>query len=256
MTKLLDWRLDGHIALLRLNRPEKRNAINDELILALRDFFTAPPAAAKVAVIHGEGGHFSAGLDLSEVRESSAVEILHHSRTWHQTFDLMQTGRLPVVAAMHGAVIGGGLELAAATHARVAEPSCFYALPEGERGIFVGGGGSVRIARIIGTGRMAEMMLTGHVYDAAAGQALGLSHYLVESGKALEKARELAERIARNTPLTNYAIMQALPRIADMSAQDGLFTESLMAALAASSDDARQRLRDFLEKRAPKVTKE
>jgi enoyl-CoA hydratase/carnithine racemase len=154
---------------------------------------------------------------------------------------------------MHGAVVGGGLELATATHVRVAEPSCFYALPEGQRGIYVGGGASVRVARIIGEGRMAEMMLTGRSYNADEGQAMGLSHHRVGTGEALAKAKELALRIAANAPLSNYAILNALPRIADMSMSDGLFTESLMAALAQTSDEARNRMRDFLEKRAPKA---
>ena len=86
---------------------------------------------------------------------------------WHRAFERMERGRLPVVAVLKGAVIGGGLELASATHIRVAEPSAFYALPEGQHGLFVGGGGSVRVPRLIGAHRMADMMLTGRVLDAA-----------------------------------------------------------------------------------------
>jgi enoyl-CoA hydratase/carnithine racemase len=254
MSKLVETRLEGEIAVLRLNRPEKRNAINDDVILAVRDFFANPPPAAKVAVIHGAGEHFSAGLDLGEIRERDTVEALHNSRLWHQAFDLLQYGRLPVVAAMHGGVIGGGLELASACHVRVAEQNCFYALPEGTRGIFVGGGASVRVSRIIGVGRMAEMMLTGRTYNAQEGQGLGLSHHLVNDSEGFAKAKELAGRIAKNAPLTNYAILNALPRIADMSMNDGLFTESLMAAMTVGTEDARERLRDFIVKRAAKVT--
>ena len=114
---------------------------------------------------------------------------------------------------MQGGVIGGGLELAAATHVRVADKTAFYALPEGQRGIFVGGGATVRVGRIIGSGRLVEMMLTGRAYDAEQGQRLGLSHYLVEAGEAFEKAIELAERIAGNAALSNYAILNSVPRI-------------------------------------------
>ena len=89
---------------------------------------------------------------------------------------------MPVIAVLHGAVVGGGLELAVAAHIRVAEASAFYGLPEGQRGIFVGGGGSARIPRLIGTARMADMMLTGRVYDAEEGFAIGLSQYLVDDG--------------------------------------------------------------------------
>ncbi len=243
----------GEVALVTLNRPEKRNAINDELIGNIRDFFTAPPVGVRVVVLHGKGDHFSAGLDLSEHRDRNSYEVMRHSQDWHNAFHHVQFGGLAVVTAMHGAVVGGGLELACATHVRVAEPSTFYALPEGQRGIFVGGGGSVRVARIIGAGRMTEMMLTGRAYDAEAGQNSGLSHYLVGPGEALGKAMELATRIAGNAPLSNYAAINALPRIADMSSSDGLFAESLMAAMAQTSAEAQERMRAFLEKRGPKA---
>ena len=105
-----------------------------------------------------------------------------------------------MVAVLHGAVVGGGLEIAAACHIRVAESSAYYALPEGSRGIFVGGGGSVRLPRLIGTSRMMDMMLTGRIYDAEEGQAIGLSHYLVEPGAGLAKGIELAKHIAGNAP--------------------------------------------------------
>src|SRR6185295_15116442 len=145
-----------------------------------------------------------------------AFATVEHSRMWHRVLDGLQYGTRPVVAALTGAVIGGGLEIAAACHVRVADPTAFYQLPEGRRGIFVGGGASVRVARIIGAGRTAEMMLTGRTLDAATGQALGLSHELAEPGQALARALALAETIAGNAPLSNYMIVQALPRIADM----------------------------------------
>jgi enoyl-CoA hydratase/carnithine racemase len=155
------------------------------------------------------------------------------------------------VAVLHGAVIGGGLELALAAHVRVADPSTFYAMPEGRLGIFVGGGGSVRIARILGPDRMRELMLTGRRLDAAEGQRLGLSHELTPAGEANARARELAERIAGNAPLTNQLMMTALPRIGDMSRSDGFWAEALTAALTAATDDAAEGLRAFLEKRPP-----
>ncbi|CAA7626758.1 Enoyl-CoA hydratase [Candidatus Terasakiella magnetica] len=245
--------LQGSVAVVGLNRPDKRNAIHDPLIDEIHQFFSAPPEGVRVVVLHGHGPHFSSGLDLSEHRDRDAFEVMLHSQKWHRTFHAVQLGGLPVVTAMQGAVVGGGLELATSTHVRVAEPSTFYALPEGQRGIFVGGGGSVRIARVIGAGRMAEMMLTGHAYNAQEGQAMGLSHHLVGEGEALPKALDLARRIADNAPLSNYAVVNALPRIADMAQSEGLFTESLMAAMAQTSTEARERMRAFLEKRGPKA---
>jgi (methylthio)acryloyl-CoA hydratase len=243
----------GDIAILRLNRAQKRNALNDEIVLGLETFFTGMPETIKAVVLHGAGDHFSAGLDLSELRSHNITEAVHHSSSWHRVFDKMEFGRVPIVAVMHGAVVGGGLELAAATHVRVAEQSTFYALPEGIRGIFVGGGGSVRIPRLIGISRMMNMMLTGHTYSAEEGQALGLSHHLVAPGTGLAKGIELATKIAGNAPLTNFAVMHALPRIAEQDRASGYVMEALIAAIAGGDEAAKQRVKDFLEKRAPKV---
>ncbi|WP_425256247.1 crotonase/enoyl-CoA hydratase family protein [Microbaculum marinisediminis] len=248
--------VDGDIALLRLARPNKRNALDDPTVLGLEIFFTRLPEGVKAVVLSGEGTHFSAGLDLSELRERDLAEGIEHSRMWQSVFDKIAFGRVPVVSVLHGAVVGGGLELACATHIRVAERSAYYGLPEGQRGIFVGGGGSVRVPKLIGAARMMDMMLTGRVYDAAEGQTIGLSHYLVDDGAGLDKAKTLARAIASNAPLSNYAILQAVPRIAEAAGGNGYFTEALMAAVAQSQDEAKQRLRDFLEKRAPKVEKE
>jgi enoyl-CoA hydratase/carnithine racemase len=150
-------------------------------------------------------------------------------------------------------VVGGGLEIALACHIRVAEGSAYYALPEGSRGIFVGGGGSVRLPRLIGTSRMMDMMLTGRSYDAEEGQAIGISHYLVAPGEGLAKGIELAKRIAGNAPTTNFAVTQVLPRIAQSDPAAGYLTEALISAIAQADEEAKSRLKAFLEKRAPKV---
>ncbi len=252
-----DLQLDmqGDVAVIRLTRAPKRNALNDALILALRDLFENLPAAARAAVIAGQGEHFCAGLDLSELKERDAGQGLQHSRMWHAALERVQFGPVPVIAALHGAVVGGGLELASACHIRVADESTFYALPEGSRGIFVGGGGSVRIPKLIGVARMTDMMLTGRVYNAQDGERFGFAQYLVPQGRALDKALELAHRVAQNAPLTNYALMHALPRIAEQSADHGFFSEAMMAAIAQSAPEAKERVRAFLEGKAAKVQK-
>jgi enoyl-CoA hydratase/carnithine racemase len=246
-------RHDGGVGVLRLSRAAKRNALDDTTVLGLEAFFGAPPAGVRVVVLDAEGDHFSAGLDLSELVERDVLEGVQHSMMWHRAFARIESGTVPVIAVLKGAVVGGGLELASATHLRVAEPSAFYALPEGQRGLFVGGGGSVRVPRLIGAHRMADMMLTGRVVDAQEGQALGLSHYLVDEGEGLAKALELATRIAANSPVTNFAVLQALPRIAQANPAEGYLMESLMAALAGSSEQAQQRMQTFLQGRGGKV---
>ncbi len=245
----------GAVAHLRLNRAAKRNALNDALIRQLHSSFVSLPDDVRAVVLSGEGDHFCAGLDLSELGERSVAEGILHSRSWHAAFEQIQFGRVPVIAVLHGAVVGGGLELAATAHIRVAEESTFYGLPEGQRGLFVGGGGSARIPRLIGVARMADMMLTGRVYDAREGAAVGLSQYVVEAGQGLVKAFALADKVAANAPLSNFAVMHALPRIADMGQDEGLFTESLMAAIAQGDDAAKDRMKAFLDGKAGKVKK-
>lgn len=242
--------LHGAVAVLALTRPQKRNAMNTALVDGLRRFFLEPPKQARAVVLHGEGDHLCAGLDLGDIREQDASEGVRYSRRWHRAFAAIEDGELPVVAVLHGAVVGGGLELAATAHIRVAEAGTFYALPEGQRGIFVGGGGSVRIPRLIGVARMADMMLTGRAYGAEAGAAIGLSQYRTEAGAGMALALDFAARIAANAPMTNFAVMQALPRIAAAEPGTGLLAESLMSAVAAADPYAKRRLAEFLDKRA------
>ncbi|HTR15193.1 MAG TPA: crotonase/enoyl-CoA hydratase family protein [Roseiarcus sp.] len=247
----------GAIAHLALARSEKRNALDDVTVLGLETFFARLPKDIRAVVLCGEGAHFSAGLDLSEITaDLSPLERVLRLQMWRRAFEAIEFGHAPVIVAMHGAVVGGGLELAAAAHIRIAERSTYYGLPEGQRGIFLGGGGSVRIARLVGVPRVQDMMLTGRTLSAEEGHQAGITQYLVDDGKGLEKAMELAAKAASNTPTTNFAVLHALPRIAESDPASGLLTESLMAVIAEMSPEAQQRLKDFLEKRAAKVLRQ
>src|SRR4051794_34167978 len=158
---LLRIEIRGPVLSVGLNRPAKRNALNDGIIVAIGERFANIPDGIGAIVIHGIGDHFSSGLDLSELTEHDATEGLRHSQMWHRVFDRIQYSRVPVIAALKGAVIGGGLELACAAHIRVAEPSAYFALPEGQRGIFVGGGGSGRPPPPVGGGRGGGVVAPG-----------------------------------------------------------------------------------------------
>lgn len=214
---LIERVIDGAIATITMNRPDKRNAMSDPFIAELEAAFSGLPEDVRVLILNGAGGHYCSGLDL------------------------IQFGGPPVVSAMTGAVIGGGLEIAAATHVRIAEPSTIFQLPEGRRGILVVVGATVRIGRILGAARMTEMMLTGRKYDAEDGVRLGPAHYSVGDGGAMPLARDLAGKIAGNAPLSNYFMVQAITRIEDMSKADGLFTESLAAALSQTARRMRKK---------------
>src|SRR5881392_2590458 len=227
-SELLKVEKTGAVMTVGLNRPAKRNALNDGIILAIQDCFSNIPDGIGAVVIHGIGDHFSSGLDLSELQDHDATGGLLHSQMWHRVFDRIQYSRVP-------------------------EPSTYFALPEGQLGIFVGGGGSVRLPRLIGVARMMDMMLTGRVYSATEGASYGFAQYVTDAGNGLAKALELAIKIASNAPLTNFAVLQALPMIAEANPQTGLLMESLMATVAQSDKEAKLRIRAFLDRKTAKV---
>src|ERR1700757_1114791 len=144
----------GAVLTVGLNRPAKRNALNDGIILEIGACFANLPDDLGAVVIHGIGDHFSSGLDLSELTEHDATGGLLHSQMWHRVFDRIQYSRVPVIAALKGAVIGGG----------------------------------VRLPRLIGVARMMDMMLTGRAYSATEGASYGFAQYLTEDGGSLTKA--------------------------------------------------------------------
>lgn len=250
------------IGVITLARAHKRNALNEAAVAEIDAYFSNIPSHIRVIVMKAEGDHFCAGLDLKEHhdQERGAVDFLRVCQAWHRAFDKIQHGGIPVIACLQGAVVGGGLELASAAHIRVADASTYFSLPEGTRGIFTGGGATVRTANIISANRVIEMMLTGRIMDVHEGYRLGLAHYVCNTpenpASAEDVAMELAERIANNAPLSNYAIVSSINKIADMSATDGLFAEGLMAAVVQTGSDVQRRLNDFVTKKAHKVKPE
>ena len=254
--ELVTYRLEGaerRIAVVGLNRPDKRNAVNEAMIDQLRAAVLRAYDEADVGVLHGHGKSFCSGLDLAEALARAANQVTPRRKgkrhSWHEVFDLIARGSVPWVAALHGGVLGGGLELATAAHLRVADETAFFGLPEAQRGIFVGGGGTVRIQRVVGYTVIADMMLTGRVLSATEGEREHIVRYVVPEGQALDKALALAAKIATNPHDTNWRITNLLPRVNDVSHDDGLFMEYLSSNLQRSPQAA-ERLREFVEGRA------
>jgi enoyl-CoA hydratase/carnithine racemase len=255
--QVVTYELEGETALIGLNRPEKRNALNDALGTQLAEAVMRASEEAKVGVLYGHGSHFSGGLDLAMMAQRMGQAgssgpprpSAQARRRRGAAAEAIARGDIPFIAALQGAVVGWGLEIAACTHVRVADETAFFALPEGQRGIFVGGGGSVRVSRLIGVARMTDMMLTGRVLSAADAERWAIVQYLTPPGEALAKARELAAKIAGNSPLSNAAIVNGLPRLRDMPYDDGLFFEGLVAG-TTFGPEAMERVRAFVEKRA------
>ncbi|GHE04490.1 enoyl-CoA hydratase [Defluviimonas sp. 20V17] len=250
----LDPQEDG-VWVVTLNRPEKRNALDLATVDEMVEFFsTAPRAGIKAVVLAGAGDHFCAGLDLIEHHDAdrSPADFMHVCLRWHEAFNKMEYGGVPVIAALQGAVVGGGLELASSAHVRVMDQSAYFALPEGQRGLFTGGGATIRVADLIGKARMIDMILMGRVYQGQEAVDLGLAQYIVE-GSSFDKAMELARRAAQNLPLTNFAICSAISHMQNMSPLDAAYAESVVAGIVNTQPDARARLAAFADKSAARV---
>lgn len=238
-----------------LNRPTKRNALDINTIDELVDFFsTAPRAGVRAVVLAGSGDHFCAGLDLIEHHDEdrSPADFMHVCLRWHEAFNKMEYGGVPVVAALQGAVVGGGLELASSAHVRVMDQTAYFALPEGQRGLFTGGGATIRVTDLVGKARLIDMMLTGRVYQGQEAVDLGLAQYIVD-GSSFDLAMELAGKISQNLPLSNFAICSAVSHIQNMSAMDGAYAEAVVAGVVNTQPDARARLAAFADKSAARV---
>ncbi|MGH1454518.1 MAG: crotonase/enoyl-CoA hydratase family protein [Paracoccaceae bacterium] len=245
---------DGIVQVI-LARPAKRNALNAQTIEELITVFsTLPRLGARAVVLRAEGDHFCAGLDLVEHHDQDRrpEEFMHLCLRWHEAFNKMEYGGVPIIAALKGAVVGGGLELASAAHVRVADAGTYFALPEGQRGLFTGGGATIRVADLVGKARMIDMMLTGRVYKGAEAEAVGLCQYRVD-GSSDDKAMELARAAATNPPLSNFAICSAISHMQNMSAMDAAYAESVVAGIVNTQPASRGRLEAFANKTAARV---
>jgi enoyl-CoA hydratase/carnithine racemase len=246
---------DNGVVVVTLNRPEKRNALDVLTVEELVRFFSgAHQAKVGAVVLAGAGDHFCAGLDLVEhwKADRSPADFMHVCLRWHEAFNKMEYGGVPIIAALKGAVVGGGLELASAAHVRVMDNTTYFALPEGQRGIFTGGGATIRVSDMIGKYRMIDMILTGRVYQGQEAAELGLAQYLVE-GASMDRALELADKVAQNLPLTNFAICSAISHMNNMSGLDAAYAEAMVGGIVNTQPAARARLEAFANKTAARV---
>jgi enoyl-CoA hydratase/carnithine racemase len=249
------YELEGEVALVGLNRPDKRNCFNPTVMKQLREAAERAGEEAKCGIVFGHGENFCAGLDLrwaAENWKAGRSERLPFQFNRNSFQEVIARGNIPFIAALHGATLGGGLELAACAHIRIADETTFFGLPEGTRGIFIGGGGSVRVARLLGFARMQDMMLTGRALSPTEAERYGVVQYVVPKGQSMAKAKELAAKIIKNAPLSNFAITNSLPRLQDMSYDDGLYFERMVAEYTRSPESI-ERLHRFLNKIDPRV---
>jgi len=240
-------------AIIRLNRPEKRNALSREMMIALSEAFTDIVGDPKVraVILTGADEVFCAGTDiteLTEVDENLAGEISERGQALSSQ---IENCPVPVIAAISGVAAGGGCELALACHIRIASPNASFSLPEPKLGVIAGYGGTQRLAREIGQGLALEMMLTGRSVSAEEAFRIGLINSIAAEGDLLTQAEQLAQEISNLAPLAIRACLEAVTRGTELPLAEGLALESQLFSGLFSTHDMREGTRAFLEKRRP-----
>lgn len=247
-------REEGGIALLTVNRPDKLNALNAETVRQLDDVLRDVRADDEVRaiVLTGAGEKaFVAGADIAELAEMGPIDGVQVSRAGQDTFRLLERMPKPVIAAVNGFALGGGLELALACHVRLASSRAKFGLPEVRLGIIPGYGGTVRLPRLVGRGRALELMLTGEMIGAAEAYRIGLINRIEEPDVLLDAARTMARAMAANGPIAIALALEAVDRGMSTTIDDAQVLESNLFGLLAATDDMREGMRAFLEKRQP-----
>jgi enoyl-CoA hydratase len=237
---------------LTVNRPEKLNALNADVMAALDAAIEAArgDASVGVVIITGAGEKsFIAGADIGELSKLSPVEGRAHALRGQALLRKLETLGKPVIAAINGYALGGGCELALACTIRIASENARFGQPEVKLGILPGYGGSQRLPRIVGKGRAMQLCLTAEQIDAAEAYRIGLVNKVVPPGQALAAAREMAAAILANGPLACMFVLDAIGRGLEMPLEEGLFLEATLFGLCAATSDTKEGMTAFLEKR-------
>ncbi|MDT8438819.1 MAG: enoyl-CoA hydratase-related protein [Wenzhouxiangellaceae bacterium] len=249
-------RADG-VATVTISRPEKLNALNAATLAELQQAFEtlAEDDTVRAIILTGAGERaFVAGADISEIRALDPISAEHFAAAGQRLMRSIETLRKPVIAAINGFALGGGLELALACHLRYASDNARLGLPEIKLGILPGFGGTQRLTRLIGRGRALEMMLSGEPVTAETAARLGLVQRVVEAGALHAEVETIAQTLAAAAPLAVRAILEAVDRGLDMALDQGLAYETTRFALCCASEDMREGTAAFLEKRKPHFT--
>jgi len=248
---VLETATDGQVATLTLNRPEARNALSPELMDALGDELERldPDPEVRCIVIAGSDEVFAAGADIRAMSERSFAEALRHPAAgfWKR----LAAVKTPMIAAVSGWALGGGCELALACDMIVASETAELGQPEITLGIIPGGGGTQRLARVLGKQRTMELVLTGRRISAQEAQEFGLVNVVAKKREWLEQAMELARTVARRPPIAARLAKQAVLAADEAGLSAGLEAERRLYELAMATEDRVEGMQAFLEKRRP-----
>jgi enoyl-CoA hydratase len=242
------------IALVRVNRPEKLNAYDRQTLLELEHCIAAleTDAAVRAVILTGAGEKaFVAGADIACLAKLGAAGGREWARLGQRVFDGVERLSKPVIAAVNGYALGGGLELALACHLRIASETARFGLPEVKIGLIPGNGGTQRLPRLVGKGRALEMMLTGEPIPAGEAWRIGLVNHVVPAAELLAAARALAGKIVANAPVAIALCLEAVREGLEMPLPAALEWEASLSGLVMGTEDAHEGVRAFLEKRSP-----
>jgi enoyl-CoA hydratase len=245
-------REDDGLAVVTVNRPDKLNALNADTVRQLDAVVREVRAddGVRAVIVTGAGEKaFVAGADIAELAQMGPIDGVEVSRAGQATFRMLEQLPKPVICAVNGFALGGGLELALACHVRIASARAKFGLPEVKLGIIPGYGGTVRLPRLVGRGRALEMMLTGEMVDAEEAYRIGLVNRVVEPGAVLDAARAMARTMTANGPIALALALEAVDRGMSTTIDDAQILESRLFGLLASTEDMREGMQAFMAKR-------
>jgi enoyl-CoA hydratase/carnithine racemase len=255
MATTVNHRVQDGVGWVTLDGPDRLNAIGSKTYRRLADSVREleSDSSVRAVVIHGEGRAFSAGADIDEMTafaDGGEFKAFIHGFT--DALDIIASSRLPVIAAIHGAALGGGLEVALACDIRIATPETKLGLPEAKLGLLPGAGGTQRLPRLLPRGIAAEMLILGNPITGERAYQLGLVNRLCEAEALLDTAAEFAQRLAAGSAQVPAAAKSLLHSTADLSVADGIERERAVVAGLFDTDDGREGFAAFVEKRPPK----
>lgn len=239
------------IATITVNRPEKLNALNDATIADLGTSLNSALASDDVGVIviTGAGRSFVAGADISELASQTPLEAQRRARGAQAVFRAIELSQKPVIAAINGFALGGGCELAMSCHVRIASEKAKFGQPEVKLGVIPAFGGTQRLPRLVGRGAALKLLLTGEMIDAAEALRIGLVEEVVAADSLIERVRAIAAAMMANAPLALAGCIDAVNRGLETTLDEGCYVESDIFGVLSSTDDMKEGMQAFLEKR-------
>lgn len=250
---VVDLKFEDGIAILSLNRPAQRNALNRSVIseLGANLAMLSSNQQLRAIILRGEGKAFAAGADIAEMQSMKAADAEGLARLGQRVFTAFENLPVPTIALVHGFALGGGLELAMACDIRIAAQGAEFGQPEVALGVLPGFGGSQRLPRIVGQGRAMYMLLTGERISAEMALAYGLVSEIVAADQLLDAGVALAKRLSALGPLALKFVKRAVYEGAELDMTKGQAFEAGLFGLAFSTADQKEGMAAFLEKRKP-----